>query len=245
MVRVDEGIAAAPGLIHYLVAEDELEGRVLLAGNTKGSDDFYSPLLMGLVIDARDIFTTLVLPKLDTVERMMLARVNKKLLELVVTEGGERATKKEILRVPRFVKSVSLLAWARENGCPWDERTCAAAAATGNLEVLQWARANGCPWDSWTCSLAALGGRLEVLQWARANGCPWDENTCRGAAEGGHLEVLQWARANGCPWDEYTSHVAAQGGHLEVLHWLHANGCPEWPSDSEDESDVDASDTNE
>ena len=69
--------------------------------------------------------------------------------------------------------------------------------------------------------------------------------TCEFAAQFGKLEVLQWARANGCPWDEYTSHVAAQGGHLEVLHWLHANGCPEWPSDSEDESDVDASDTNE
>ena len=168
MVRVDEGIAAAPGLIHYLVAEDELEGRVLLAGNTKGSDDFYSPLLMGLVIDARDIFTTLVLPKLDTVERMMLARVNKKLLELVVTEGGERATKKEILRVPRFVKSVSLLAWARENGCPWDERTCAAAAAAGNLEVLKWAREHGCPWDERTCAAAATGGHREVLQWVLA-----------------------------------------------------------------------------
>jgi hypothetical protein len=84
-----------------------------------------------------------------------------------------------------------------------------------------------------------------LMQWARANGCPWNSLTCAYAARGGQLEVLQWARANGCPWDEYTSHVAAQGGHLEVLHWLHANGCPEWPSDSEDESDVDASDTNE
>ena len=172
MVRVDEGIAAAPGLIHYLVAEDELEGRVLLAGNTKGSDDFYSPLLMGLVIDARDIFTTLVLPKLDTVERMMLARVNKKLLELVVTEGGERATKKEILRVPRFVKSVSLLAWARENGCPWDENTCMGAAEGGHLEVLQWARANGSPWDEEKIALADSNGYDDVVIWAKANGAP-------------------------------------------------------------------------
>ena len=69
--------------------------------------------------------------------------------------------------------------------------------------MLQWARQNGCPWDEDTCAQAAEGGHLEVLQWARQNGCPWDEYTCAEAAGGGHLEVLQWARQNGCPWDEY------------------------------------------
>ena len=53
------------------------------------------------------------------------------------------------------------------------------AAEGGHLEVLQWARANGAPWDEWTCAGAAEGGHLEVLQWARANGAPWDERTCR------------------------------------------------------------------
>ena len=63
---------------------------------------------------------------------------------------------------------------ARENDCPWNERT----------------RARG------------VGGHLEVLKWARANGCPWTEQTCANAAKGGHLEVLKWARENDCPWDE-------------------------------------------
>jgi hypothetical protein len=36
--------------------------------------------------------------------------------------------------------------------------------------MLQWARANGCPWDEFTCAYAAEGGHLEMLQWARANG---------------------------------------------------------------------------
>jgi hypothetical protein len=62
-------------------------------------------------------------------------------------------------------------------------------AAIGWLRVLQWARANGCPWDEATCASAAEGGHLEVLQWARSNGCLWDESTCAGAAKGGHLEV--------------------------------------------------------
>jgi hypothetical protein len=41
--------------------------------------------------------------------------------------------------------------------------------------VLKWARENGCPWDEWTCANAAEGGHLEMLKWARENDCPWDE----------------------------------------------------------------------
>jgi len=52
----------------------------------------------------------------------------------------------------------------------------------GHLEVLKWARENGCPWDEETCAYAAKGGHLEVLKWARENGCPWDEWTCAYAA---------------------------------------------------------------
>ena len=56
------------------------------------------------------------------------------------------------------------------------------AANGGHLEVLKWARENGCPWDERTCRGAAECGHLEVLKWARDNGCPWDENTCESAA---------------------------------------------------------------
>ena len=66
---------------------------------------------------------------------------------------------------------------------------CEAAAKGGHLEVLKWARENGCPWDENTCAYAALGGHLEVMKWARENGCPWDEETCACAARGGHLEI--------------------------------------------------------
>ena len=124
----------------------------------------------------------------------------------------------------------------------------------GHLEVLQWARANGAPWDEMTCANAALGGHLggaavgarerllpgtrelapmprKAATWRCCSGrartaAPWDEGTCADAAGGGHLEVLQWARANGAPWDEWTCAYAARGGHLEVLQWARANGCP-------------------
>ena len=72
------------------------------------------------------------------------------------------------------------------------------AAKDGHLEVLQWARENGCPWDWKTCAFAASCGQLEV-QWARANGCPWDGYTLIYARRGGHLELLNWAIASGCP----------------------------------------------
>jgi hypothetical protein len=54
--------------------------------------------------------------------------------------------------------------------------------------VLKWARENGCPWDGRTCELAAEGGHLEVLKWARENGAPWYENTRRLAASKGYVE---------------------------------------------------------
>jgi len=70
------------------------------------------------------------------------------------------------------VVSKSLWLWSEENGCPWNEGTCAVAAGRGHIEVLQWAHENGCPWNEETCNLAAFRGHLEVLKWARENGCP-------------------------------------------------------------------------
>ena len=172
MITIPDYIAAGLGLKSCELPEDELEGRMLLAGMTKGSDVFHSPLLMGLVIDAPRVFTDFVLPLLDTVDMMMLSRVNKKMCDVVVTRSGKRATKEDILGVPTFVRSVALLRWARENGCPWDERTCRGAAEGGNLEVLQWARANGCPWDIRTCAFATSNGHFELLSWAQANDAP-------------------------------------------------------------------------
>jgi hypothetical protein len=38
-----------------------------------------------------------------------------------------------------------VLQWARSNGCPWNEETCARAAEYGHFELLSWAKANGAP----------------------------------------------------------------------------------------------------
>jgi hypothetical protein len=62
-----------------------------------------------------------------------------------------------------------------------------------------WARENGCPWDVDTSAAAAWGGDLEMLKWLQENGCPWSVDAfAAAAADGGHLEMLNWALENGC-----------------------------------------------
>ena len=50
---------------------------------------------------------------------------------------------------------------------------------------------NGCPWDQSTCSAAAQGGHLRLLHWAITNGCPWNPKKCRTAARD-RPDVVQW-----------------------------------------------------
>jgi hypothetical protein len=80
------------------------------------------------------------------------------------------------LELDAFCTSAGRLAWAKANGCRWDEWTPASCAAgIGSLEALMWARKLDCPWDGNT---APANGRLDVLSWAREQHCPWDKDTC-------------------------------------------------------------------
>ena len=67
MITIPDYIAAGLGLKSCELPEDELEGRMLLAGITKGSDVFLSPLL-DTVTKAPRVFNDFVLSKLDTVD---------------------------------------------------------------------------------------------------------------------------------------------------------------------------------
>ena len=192
-----------------------------------GADE--SPLLGPLMVEWGDVFREEVLKKwLDPTDCAMLARACWKCREAVASAGLVRAgdTNKVPFKLVAFFRSGELLAWAKDNRCPWMEGTCSLAARHGLVEALQWARALDCPWDEWTCLHAAKYGRLEALVWAREHGCPWDGRTCRGAAASGHLNVLQWARECECPWDETTCYHAAMCGQLETMQWERENGCP-------------------
>jgi hypothetical protein len=200
-----------------------------LASREGDDDDAPSELLAPLLEEWRDVLVKHVLERLDPTDCAMLARVGKPWLAVVLANHLPRAGKGGAvpLKVKHFVGSVERLAWAKDNGCPWEAKTCFEAAAGGKLEVVQWAREHDCPWDVLTCAWAAEGGHLDVLRWAREHDCPWDEMTCEFAAESGHLEVLKWARAHDCPWNAMVCARAAYAGNLEVLRWAREHGC-EW-----------------
>ena len=187
-----------------------------------------SPLLGRLLAELRDLFAAEVLPLLDPTDLTLIARASWECGEAVLSSGVEIAGESEDLplTVKDFLGSVELLAWGKDNGCPWNAWTCAFAAEGGHLAVLQWAREHNCQWDEATCEGAAAGGHLAVLQWAREHGAPWDTETCAFAAEGGHLAVLQWARDHNCQWDERTCAYAAEYGHMEVMQWARDHGAP-------------------
>ena len=155
-------------------------------------DDSAPSELLGPLLEWPDLLG-LVLARLDPTDCALLSRMGKPWLAAVVSRGLPRAGKGAAvpLKLVDFVASVGMLAWAKANGCPWQNGTCVRITRGGHLEVLQWARENHCPWAEDTCANAAMGGHLAVLIWARKHCCPWDEQTCTYAAMGGHLEVLQ------------------------------------------------------
>ena len=91
-------------------------------------------------------------------------------------------------------------AGARENGCPWDEKTCGGAAKKGHLASERMPEA---PDSRSSRDNAATRRQASHENFAArfGSGCPWNRAP---AAERGHLEVLRWARQNGCEWDEET-----------------------------------------
>jgi len=156
-----------------------------------------------------EIFLGHLIPKLGVSARVLLSNVDRRTRALV-------HSKRDQLRLCDCLNSVAMITWARENGCPWDESTCAAAAEGGWLEALKW--------------MTCFGGRLEVLEWVRAQSppCPWDVETCDRAAGRGYLNVLKWLRSRDppCPWNAWTCAMAEKGGHFEMLQWAHERGCP-------------------
>ena len=176
-----------------------------------------------------DVFRAEVLRRLDPTALALLRRVDHACRAAVESSSDlpRAGVSDEVpLKVSRFVRSVALLAWAKDHGCPWTEKTLSLTAEGGRLEVMRWAREHACPWDESTCAIAAAFGRLDVLKWARQQHCPWDATTCAFAAMYGQLEVLKWARQHGCPWDERTCRRAALRGQLEVLKWARQHHCP-------------------
>ena len=98
-----------------------------------------SPLLGRLLEELPYLFAAEVLPLLDRTGLALLARACWQCGEAVLSVGVVIAGDSEEgpLKVKGFLGSAELLAWARNNGCPWNERTCALAAEGGHLAALR------------------------------------------------------------------------------------------------------------
>jgi hypothetical protein len=93
----------------------------------------------------------------------------------------------------------SCLEYALARNCPTDHTICFRAAAS-SLGCLMLAREHGCTWDTKACAAAAKAGKIECLQYLFEQDCPWDAATTYAAVEAGKLDCLQYAHARGCPW---------------------------------------------
>ena len=112
-------------------------------------------LLGGLLVELPEVFHVEVLKKwLDPTDCALLARACWKCAKAVAASSGGGVTviagdtRAVPLKLVAFFGSVELLAWAKDNGCPWSARVCALAAEGGHLAVLQWAREHACPWSA-------------------------------------------------------------------------------------------------
>ena len=128
---------------------------------------------------------------------------------------------------------LELLKWAREEKkCEWDRMTINAAARQGNLEMVKYCVANECPIDERACAYAALSGQLEILKYLREEvKAPWDFYTAAWAAHHGHLHILEYLVER--KFDKYSVHAcrwAARDGHLDCLKYLRETAKAPWDS---------------
>lgn len=124
---------------------------------------------------------------------------------------------------PAAYNGLGMVTWLRENGCPWDEEACAAAARAGNLPVLKWMRSQGCPWDTRVFSFAAQEGNVHILEWAFQNGCPFTRDAILDATSNGQKSAILWFL------EKIKNHVnsatvATERGHFNLLSWFMDRG---------------------
>jgi hypothetical protein len=145
---------------------------------------------------------------------------------------------------------LALLKWAREEGCPYSERTFKKAAKRGDIEILKYLRETGCPWDNMVVFRAARAGKFEALWWMRENGFDSSSALCgalqadhvtpeiltkileipeclstqflTAAMISGNLESVKWAYKKNPQIQIVAWTVAAKKIYSEILKWLHA-----------------------
>lgn len=124
--------------------------------------------------------------------------------------------------------NLSLMLWARELGCIWDNSVFLKAVENGQIAIMQFLLDNDCPIsrEKEAFEAAAKGRKLETLEWLSQNKFELDADACREAAGVGWLDGLKYLRGLGCGWDSRTRLYAAMSGNLDLYKYLHHCGCP-------------------
>jgi hypothetical protein len=89
--------------------------------------------------------------------------------------------------------NLECLKYAHENGCPWHERVCEAAAARGYLDCLKYLL------SSFFSPLPLL---ILIFRYAHENGCQWTEKTSLAAKAYSKFECLKYALDHGCTYED-------------------------------------------
>ncbi len=116
--------------------------------------------------------------------------------------------------------------WLHERGYRATEKTVAAAAAEGHLELLTSLIQHGVAPDESSLIHAAGNGHLNVVEFLIAIGVPGLEDAVDSAAAGGHLSVVKYLQTAGVRLLPDTIYTAVCHGQLTMVKYLYDMGCP-------------------
>ncbi|AGO81982.1 F-box domain containing protein [Pandoravirus dulcis] len=132
--------------------------------------------------------------------RLWRAVINRTRRPSVVGTWGRR--ERALLSVEAAAMSghEALIAWAHNEGCPWDARAPRAALAAGHRDLFCRLVGLGCPWEVAGCLKAAgVRGDTDAITWITARSDPIDRGhtaVLAPIARAGHLDALVLAKAH-------------------------------------------------
>jgi len=113
----------------------------------------------------------------------------------------------------------------------WSTLICQYAALHGNLSMLRYAHENGCPWDDETCDEAVNNSNLHCLKYAYHNDCPWKRDLFEKAVKKRCLTTAKWIYKNFPNFslnelNETYYLTSIMDDHLVMFQWLYSIGVP-------------------
>ena len=127
-------------------------------------------------------------------------------------------------------KSIHLMQWLRQAGCPLDARVGVQLVKAGIGKIFSRQQALNLgyhPSDIDYHGGSELNPTKVRLLWLKDQGCEWDQEMLIAAAGTGDTSVVEWLLSKGVSWGNGRAVMtaAAKGGHLKTVQWLRCQGC--------------------